>query len=379
MNRKSVLVVAMAAAMVTVARSGHELPVYPSFYPNEIEISTVAPVPAAALLLEGKLHAYVGEPPRFAGPPPDTVQKVESLGAFLVVRANPALADEASACAAVRAVAADLAGRSGEFVFHPYPLTPMHGDFLHHVDLAEAAKARLLAATADSAMRELKVRADSALALSLIRPAWLAPGQEWDVEIVEISAAELASSSAFAINGWLGPPWLKQGWFHAALLLGPSVAEPAATSRVEAMATRLRERAYVGLAEQIKLERELVTVLVRGCRAVVAGYSLKREYFNAEFSAGIENIGFDSIAGMNSAIFLRTAKLKDFPWNGWLALGIAAPPAAAWNPIAGFSDPFGRLMWSAIGDPVMLPAPNDSSWMLNRASDVDSVPASKTE
>ena len=31
----------------------------------------------------------------------------------------------------------------------------------------------------------------------------------------------------------------------------------------------------------------------------------------------------DSQAGFNSAIFLRTVKLKDFPWNGWLRLGIA--------------------------------------------------------
>ena len=62
---------------------------------------------------------------------------------------------------------------------------------------------------------------------------------------------------------------------------------------------------------------------MRGCRALVVGYTMKREYFNAEFSAGIENIAFDSIAGMNSAIFLRTVKLKDFPWNGELALALA--------------------------------------------------------
>ena len=88
---------------------------------------------------------------------------------------------------------------------------------------------------------------------------------------------------------------------------------------------------------------------------------MKREYFNAEFSAGIENIGYDSLAGLNAGIFLRTVKLKDFPWNGWLALGIDARPAAAWNPIAGFTDPFGRLMWSALGDPALLPAPYGSA------------------
>ena len=63
-------------------------------------------------------------------------------------------------------------------------------------------------------------------------------------------------------------------------------------------------------------------------------------------------------------------KLKDFPWNGWLALGLGSRGDAAWNPIAGFTDPFGRLLWSAVGDPATLPSPYESTWMLNRISDI---------
>ena len=77
------------------------------------------------------------------------------------------------------------------------------------------------------------------------------------------------------------------------------------------------------------------------------------------FSAGIENIAYDSVTGFNSPMFIRTVKLKDFPWNGWLALGLDAAPKAAWNPIAGFTDPFGRLMWFAVGDPAVIPSPYD--------------------
>src|SRR5262245_15286834 len=104
----------------------------------------------------------------------------------------------------------------------------------------------------------------------------------------------------------------------------------------------------------ITLGRHVVTLLTAGCRKIVAGYTVKREYVNVEFSAGIENIGYDSIAGLHSPIFIRTVKLKDFPWNGWLALGIDGKPAAAWNPIGGMVDPFGacsvsrwatRLCW----------------------------------
>jgi hypothetical protein len=69
-------------------------------------------------------------------------------------------------------------------------------------------------------------------------------------------------------------------------------------------------------------------------------------------------------------MFIRTVKLKDFPWNGWLSLGIDTSPKTAWNPIGGFTDPFGQLMWSAIGDGATIPSPYESVWMLNRISDV---------
>ena len=67
--------------------------------------------------------------------------------------------------------------------------------------------------------------------------------------------------------------------------------------------------------------------LTAGCRAMVAGYTVKREHFNASFSDGIENIAYDALEGLNSPMFMRTVKLKDFPWNGWLKLGLmrAAP------------------------------------------------------
>ena len=75
-------------------------------------------------------------------------------------------------------------------------------------------------------------------------------------------------------------------------------------------------------------------------------------------------------AGFDSSIFVRTVKLKDFPWNGWLALGIDGKPAAAWNPIGGMVDPFGRLLGFTVGDPALLPSPYESGWMLNRIADL---------
>ena len=101
---------------------------------------------------------------------------------------------------------------------------------------------------------------------------------------------------------------------------------------------------------------------------------MKREAFNASFSDGIENIASDTLEGFTSPMFLRTVKLKDFPWNGWLKLGTATAPKAAWNPVGGFTDDFGRLMWFAIGDPAVIPAPYDHGWVLNRISEVEAAP-----
>src|SRR5262249_8377118 len=133
-----------AAAVVTMARGGHELPIYPSFYPPEIEIKSPAPPEAAQPLRDGQMPAYIGSHLGFAGAPPVDLHAIESLGSFIIVRVNPDSAraqDDASACAVVRTVMRALTGQSN-FIPHPYPVTPFHGDYLHHADLAAAAMAR---------------------------------------------------------------------------------------------------------------------------------------------------------------------------------------------------------------------------------------------
>ena len=373
-------VVVVALVLATVARGGHEMSVYPSFYPHDIRIETMPPERAARLLAEGNIQAYVGREPQVARGQPDSMQPVQSLGAIVIVRVNPdsPLAhDNASACTVARAVVRDMAGRHSELIFHPYPVTPFHGDYLVHADLADAAKKRLAGSPADAstaAPRSLKVRADDALAGRLVRPAWIARGSNWDAAVEAVSAAGLLAASTTALNGWLAPPAAKMGWFHAARLLAGSADDPRMRERIQASLERLMAGVHLGTVGEINLERELVLSLTSTCHAAVAGYTVKREYVSTEYNRGIENIGFDSIAGLNSPMFIRTVKLKDFPWNGWLSLGIDTPPAAAWNPIGGFTDGFGQLMWSALSDPAVLPSPNDAGWLLNRIADVQSQP-----
>jgi hypothetical protein len=365
------LVLVALLATIGLARGGHEVPVYPSYYPHEIRVETMPPERAPDLLRDAKLHAYLGPELRFPGAVPASVRAVESLGNFVIVRINPErlAQDERSACAVVDAIVRDMAGRDW-FVFHPYPVTPLHGDYLYHVDRAEAEKRRLLGEPA-TPLRNLRVKVGGVPA-GLVRPEWRAQGTDWDAAVEEIAAAELVAGSRNSVNGWLGPAWVKTGWFHAERILADATDDAEARHRTEAMSQRLETGNYRDTVERVNLERELIAALTGGCRKRVAGYTVKRQYFSAEFANGIENIGFDSIEGLNSPIFIRTVKLKDFPWNGWLMLGIDAQPDAAWNPIAGFNDGFGRLLWSAIGDPALFSAPYDSSWMLNRIADVQS-------
>src|SRR5215813_7578980 len=370
MKRLAATILVFGAALVTVARGGHELPIYPSFYPHEIKIKSLAPEEAAQPLRDGKIQAYVGSSLSFAGAPPADLRAIESLGSFIIVRVNLDSArarDDASACAVVRTVMRALAAQRN-FIPHPYPVTPFHGDYLHHADLAAAAMARFSIGKAP--VGDLKIAARGALAQS--HPDWSARDADWDAEVDEVDAAELVASAMFSMNGWLAPPWVRTGWFHAERLLADGANEPAARERIESDLKRLKAGAFAGLVERINLERDLVTLLTGNCRKIVAGYTVKREYVNVEFSAGIENIGYDSLTGLHSPIFIRTVKLKDFPWNGWLALGIDGKPAAAWNPIGGMVDPFGRLMGFAVGDPALLPSPYEAGWMLNRISDLPS-------
>jgi hypothetical protein len=370
------LAVAAAGTIATVARGGHELPVYPSYYPHEIAIETVAPERAEELLGESKIQAYLGDVPRVFGDLPQSIRVVESLGSFVTVRINPAspaAESEASACLAIETVVRDIAGKD-PILFHPYPVTPFHGDYIYHVDLAEAAKARFLRRSAENPATpvvNLAVKAGARLT-SVVRSEWRAEGPDWDVAIEEVGVEDLMASARTSLNGWLGPPWVKSGWSHAARILADSVEDDASKQRAAAALGRLEANDYRDAVEQVNLQRDLVTTLTGNCRKVVVGYTVKRQYFSAEFTDGIENIGFDSIDGLNSPMFVRTVKLKNFPWNGWLVLGIDSTPNAAWNPIAGFSDGFGRLLWSAVGDPALLYAPYDSGWMINRFSDVRS-------
>ncbi|MGH6660700.1 MAG: hypothetical protein ACREB6_04125 [Rhodospirillales bacterium] len=351
------LAVALAAGS-GAALAGHTIGHYPSYYPDEILIDAVDPATAAKRLADNTLHAYIGAAPVFQGRPADHVRVVDSLGSLLVLRFDKDGKAGGDRCAAARAaMAAFRASKADGFVFHPYPITPYHADHIYHLDRIEAAFAA--AAPATPPRIEAKGRLAEAVA-GLMRVSG-----GGDAILEEVAVDGLIADAAIQFDGWLGPPWLKEGWFHAWRLLGEGLTGKQKAAVEEIYSAVLRGD-YGGLAEQANLERRLVAALTGGCRRLIVGYALRREYLNDAFSDGVENIAFDALAGLNAPIFVRTAKLKDYPWNGSLHLGVPARAQAAWNPVAGFTDPAGRLMWSALGDPALIPFPYNASWVANR-------------
>jgi len=349
------------------AWAGHEIPFYPSFYAHEIKIEVMEPAAAARLLQKKSLHAYVGADPFAGGVVPSHVAYAESLKSYVVLtfgRSSGALADAGARCAAAARALKTLSTAKGAFTFHPYPVTPYHDDYLQHFDLVESARKKV-AGQSEGGGPPLRLRAKGRLAEALVAAHGRATEKDWDATLEEIDVRDLLADRETRLNGWLGPPWLKQGWFQAYLLHAGTLADEGAGRGVEeTLARRILDPP--GPSARANLERKLVTDLRRGCERVAVGYTLKREALNVEYSDGVENIAYDAQGGLGSAIFLRDVKLKDFPWNGWLRLGSQARPASAWNPIAGFGDATGRLIWLAVGDPALFPAPNHGGWVPNR-------------
>lgn len=338
------------------------MPFYPSYYPQEITIETMTPAIAAERLRKSTAHAWLGQDPWSGNAAPRGVLSHESLASYVVVSVNPAaraLAGRDARCAAVREVIGSL--REGGFTRHPYPVTPYHPDHLQHLDLIEAAARAVARGPAPPALR---VRARGRLAEALVGPS--RARDAWDLTVEEVGVRDLIAAETATLAGGLAPPWVKEGWFHAWLLAGATLDAGAEREAAEADVRRLTGGRLDGAAARANVERSLVGRLSRTCDRAVAGYTVRREYTSHDYSAGVENVAVDAQAGLASSIFLRTVKLRDFPWNGWLTIGVGERARAAWNPVGGFTDATGRLLWAALADGGLFPEPHGSSWVENR-------------
>src|SRR5262245_43494081 len=153
--------------------AGHQVGHYPSYYPDEIRIEAMSPADAAKGLADETVHAYVGATPSFAGPVPEHVKSARSLGSFLVLAfdgARQRFPSTDARCAAARGILGEIAkAKASGFVFHPYPVTPYHADYLHHLDLVEAATQAVSGGPAPAPPLQVAAKGKLAESLALTR------------------------------------------------------------------------------------------------------------------------------------------------------------------------------------------------------------------
>ena len=270
---------------------------------------------------------------------PEHVKSVKSLGSFLVLSFNAASARFASAdarCTAARGILAALREENaGGFVFHPYPVTPYHADYLHHLDRIEAVVGALAAVLLRQTA--LKVSAKGPTGRD-DRPAraWRHAADGADVTSRRCRSTTCSPGQA-RFDGWSGPPWIKEGWFHAYRLLAPGLDAARARGASTRPMSRLIRGETRSLAEHADLERRLVgRARRRPAGALVAGYVLKEEFFN------------DSVSGGRREHRLRLARAastrrsssapsssRTIPGTASCILACAEPAEAAWNPVGG--------------------------------------------
>ena len=327
------------AVLASWAEAGHEIPYYPSFYPQEITLTVAEPGAARRLFARNAIHAYVG--PIAAPKGAAELAWIESFRAFVVLTFNPA-----SRASPIRANAARRRRvwrrrwprRGTSTSSTPIPSRP---GTTTTCTTPTSSRPRRVAPRRREPFRGFACPEAS----RRLPPARHGgpPTAKWDATLEEVPLDQLLREEATRLDGWIGPPWLKQGWFHAHALSARAVGDPSTRSAVEETFARRVRGDYTSATERLNLERRLVSLVTRGCERIPLAYALRREAVNDSYSEGVENVGFDSQAGLGSSVFFRTVKLKDFPWNGWLRVATATRPAAAWNPVAGFTDEAGAL------------------------------------
>src|SRR4029077_14926613 len=170
--------------------------------------------------------------------------------------APPGTDGPAARCTGALAVARAVgAARVAGFVAHPYPITPYHGDYLEHFDLAEASR-RAVEGAAGAPPRLIP---RGPLAERLAPASKGGPVGKGDAMVVEeIDLQGLLAPYVVAAGGSFSPPWLKEGWFHAYLLHAFTMTDGAARQAADQLFHRLVTGGYEGPAERADLARRLV-------------------------------------------------------------------------------------------------------------------------
>ena len=307
---RATLCCAALLAAAPAAEAGHEVPYYPSFYPQEIRIEPLDPAAAAPGIRQTTAPLTpISGPARAstAGAGLRQVGRIARRASHGGV--NPSVAREPRcALSGARRTPRRRVAKEPDTVAHPYPITPYHADYLGHVDRVPASPpAGCRSDGARDLRREIADREawSTALIRRLGHPRGGAVGEVLRAAGVGIMAGRTA--------------WAKEGWFQAYHLLRPAVGErgsgrarrralrAAAAWRLQGPGRAAQSRARAGGGARPKVASAASSAI--GCGASSSATTSPTASRTSPSTRS---------PGSTRPIVVRTVKLKDFPWNGWL-------------------------------------------------------------
>ena len=131
-------------------------------------------------------------------------------------------------------------------------------------------------------------------------------------------------------------------------------------------AQKLLSGDYSGWQERMNLIRTLILGGIDESVRTPVMLTYQHYLYNDDYDQGVENMARSPITGPFSDVFYRTVKLRLFPWNGWLLVGLDVERSSAYNPVLGFTDKWGRNLWMMLSDSASVFQPYNGSWEVNR-------------
>ena len=222
------VLIGIAAAIVTVARGGHELPIYPSYYPHEIEIKVARaraarprrcarersrPMSVAVCAMSARRPSRCARSSRSAPSSPCASIRPPR---WRRTRLRPAPPSRRS----LRELAGHERFRPASLSGHAVPrrLSPSR----RPRGRRQGALRRLTPRRSATSRSRRAARSRNSIRIgrrAMRTGTWRS---------VEVDAAGLMDAATLAMNGWIAPPWVRTGWFHAERLLADAISDPAA-------------------------------------------------------------------------------------------------------------------------------------------------------
>lgn len=376
--------------LVNVVYGGHELILYPSFYPHELRFFRVENAEDASQLIAQTsttgtvkgLHLYLAPlkpaAKRLNNTKINFIQEVDRLY-YLVINLdkrpwnNSAVADLLMNSISRDSVAAKL---NGQPVY--LPILSYQGDYIYVADISESLRMKSFSIDS-SELRKLKITAIKLSVQEVEEEAVEAVASElgklgnvsvvkdgaddWDFKLSSISLNNFFQKNTVWANGIYFDLDAYQGYSLAAAIYRQSVNM---SSEPQSIYNKILYGRYSNEFEKMLLVRQLVRWGIKHGGIIPLFITYRHYMFNDDWDEGIYNMAVNPLTGISTDVFYRTVKLKLFPWNGWLLIGHNDTEDCSYNPFMFEKTLYCRAILMLVSDSAFIHQPYNGSWEVNR-------------